>query len=337
MLEMLGVGTAAQAVYGAMQEHPDAGVDELAVLTGLDEEQVRAALDELVGLELLRRSRERSGAWVPVPMAVALPGLVRRQEEELAARERAVAAGRAAATRLIAQQVVQQVGPGPAGGRGAGATATTEHLVGADAVQDRLDQLVAGATTEVLSLVPGNAVPEDALRAAKAADTVTLGRGVICRIVYQDAIRNHPPTLAYGRWLAEQGAQVRITAVLPQRLLIADRRAAVVPIDPDKPWAGRVHTDDPGIVHQLVALFENVWAGAAPLEPARPLERGTGLTNVERSLLQLLAAGATDEVTARQLGISTRTVRRIMADLMARLDADSRFEAGIKAAKNGWL
>ncbi|MFE0463909.1 LuxR C-terminal-related transcriptional regulator [Kitasatospora sp. NPDC058965] len=333
MLDMLGVGATARTVYGVMQQYPGAGVEELAGLTDLSEVQVRAALDELVALELLRHSRERDGALVPVPMAVALPGLVRRQEEELAARERAIAASRAAATRLIAEQVT----PGPATRPAGGATSSTEHLLGADAVQDRLDQLVAGATSEVISLVPGNAVPEESLQAAKAADSVTLGRGVTCRIVYQDAVRNHAPTLAYGRWLAEHGAQVRTTAVLPQRLLIADRCAAIVPIDPDQPWAGRVHTTDPGIVHQLVALFEQVWVGASPLDHARPLEARTGLTNVERALLQLLAGGTTDEVAAKQLGISARTVRRIMADLMARLDADSRFEAGIKAAKNGWL
>ncbi|MFD0634253.1 LuxR C-terminal-related transcriptional regulator [Catenulispora yoronensis] len=197
--------------------------------------------------------------------------------------------------------------------------------------------MVAGATTEVMSLVPGNAVPEDVLVAAKAADTVTLGRGIACHIVYQDAIRNHPPTLAYGLWLAEHGAQVRTTAVGPQRLLIADRAAAVVPIDPDQPWGGRVHTTDPGIVAQLVALFEQIWAGAAPLDAPRPVESATGLTSTERAILHMLAGGATDEAVAKKLGVSGRTVRRIMADLMDRLDAESRFEAGIKAAKNGWL
>jgi DNA-binding CsgD family transcriptional regulator len=201
----------------------------------------------------------------------------------------------------------------------------------------RLDTLVAGATTEVMSLIPGNSVPEEALEAAKAADSITLSRGVTCRIVYQDAIRNHPPTLAYGLWLAGNGAEVRTTAIGPQRLLIADRTAAIVPIDPDKPWAGRVHTTDSGIVAQLVALFEQIWAGASPLDAPRPLEAATGLTGTERAILQLLAAGATDESVAKKLGVSGRTVRRIMADLMQRLGAESRFEAGIKAAKNGWL
>lgn len=333
MLDTLGVGAHAQTVYAAMQDHPRASVEALAALLSLSEDQVREALDELVTLELLRASRERDGEFVPVPLAIALPTLVRRQEEELAARQRAIAESRAAAARLI----VEQVAPRPGRRAAPGEPAATEHLLGADAIQTRLDALVAGATTEVMSPVPGNAVPEDALAAAKTADTVTLGRGVTCRIVYQDAIRNHPPTLAYGLWLAGQGAQVRTTAIGPQRLLIADRTAAIVPIDPDNPWGGRVHTTDAGILAQLIALFEQIWAGAAALDAPRPIEAVTGLTSTERAILHLLAAGATDEAVAKKLGVSGRTVRRIMADLMNRLDAESRFEAGIKAAKNGWL
>lgn len=332
MLDTLGVGATAQIVYAAMQQQPRAGVEALATSAGLSEDEVRAALDELVTLELLRGSREHHGEFVAVPLVIALPALVRRQEEELAARQRAIVESRAAATRLIAEQIAPS--------RAApldGAPVATEHLIGADAIQNRLDALVAGATSEVLSLIPGSAVPDDALKAAKAADAVTLGRGISCRIVYQDAVRNDPPTLAYGLWLAEHGAQVRSTAVGRQRLLIADRTAAIVPIDPGNPWGGRVHTTDPGIIAQLLALFEQVWAGAAPLDAPRPIEAATGLTSTERAVLQLLAAGATDEVTAKKLGISGRTVRRIVADLMQRLDAESRFEAGIKATKSGWL
>ena len=332
MLDTLGVGADAQTIYTVMQDHPGAGVEALAALAALSEDRVRAGLDELVGLELLRASRERNGELVAVPLAIALPNLVRRQDEEMAARQLAIAESRAAAARLIAEQVAPRRAVHTPGTPGA-----TEHLVGADQIQNRLDALVAGATTEVMSLIPGNAVPEEALEASKAADAVTLGRGVTCRIVYQDAVRNHQPTLAYGLWLVEQGAQVRTTVVGPQRLLIADRATAIVPIDPGDPWGGRVHTTDPGIIAQLVALFEQIWAGAAPLEAPRPIEAGTGLTSTERAILQLLAAGATDEAVAKKLGVSGRTVRRIMADLMDRLGAESRFEAGIKAAKNGWL
>ncbi|MFD0381692.1 LuxR C-terminal-related transcriptional regulator [Streptomyces stramineus] len=50
-----------------------------------------------------------------------------------------------------------------------------------------------------------------------------------------------------------------------------------------------------------------------------------------------MAQGHTDESAAKQLHISPRTARRMMASLMDRLGARSRFEAGLKAARLGWL
>ena len=43
------------------------------------------------------------------------------------------------------------------------------------------------------------------------------------------------------------------------------------------------------------------------------------------------------EQVARTLGLSLRTVRRRVAALMTELGADSRFQAGVEAARRGWL
>ncbi|AEH08041.1 MULTISPECIES: LuxR C-terminal-related transcriptional regulator [Protofrankia] len=63
----------------------------------------------------------------------------------------------------------------------------------------------------------------------------------------------------------------------------------------------------------------------------------TSPNDSERLLLRLLSLGAKDEAAARHLGVSVRTVRRMIADLMRRMDARSRFQAGILAAKKDWL
>jgi DNA-binding NarL/FixJ family response regulator len=57
----------------------------------------------------------------------------------------------------------------------------------------------------------------------------------------------------------------------------------------------------------------------------------------ERAVLRMLAQGYTDEAIAKRLGVSPRTARRIAANLMERLDARSRFEAGVHAVQDGWL
>ena len=56
-----------------------------------------------------------------------------------------------------------------------------------------------------------------------------------------------------------------------------------------------------------------------------------------RLLLGQLAGGAKDEQIARALGLSVRTVRRRVAELLDELGADSRFQAGVEAVRRGWI
>lgn len=58
---------------------------------------------------------------------------------------------------------------------------------------------------------------------------------------------------------------------------------------------------------------------------------------VERELLGLLAEGLTDVTVAKRLNVSLRTERRMVAELMRRLGASGRFEAGVKAARLRWI
>jgi len=55
------------------------------------------------------------------------------------------------------------------------------------------------------------------------------------------------------------------------------------------------------------------------------------------ALLDMIQQGLTDDRIGRKMGISIRTVRRIMADLMGKLNARSRFQAGVEAARRGWI
>lgn len=185
--------------------------------------------------------------------------------------------------------------------------------------------------------MPGGAQSAASLAASRPLDEDALRRGVGLLTIYQDSVRNDPETFAYAQWMTELGGRVRTAPVLPPRMLVFDRRTAVVPIDPQHTRLGALCTEEPGIVASLVALFEQTWENAVPLGADRPEDGRTGLNAGERELLRLLSTGLTDEMASRRLGVSVRTVRRQMAALMERLDAASRFEAGLKAAQRGWL
>ncbi len=73
---------------------------------------------------------------------------------------------------------------------------------------------------------------------------------------------------------------------------------------------------------------------AAPTSKERLTVRPT---EDELALLRMLARGLTDEVVAQKLGLTGRTLRRRLRSAMDKLDASSRFEAGFKLARSGWL
>ncbi|MER6298966.1 helix-turn-helix domain-containing protein [Kitasatospora sp. NPDC001539] len=334
MLELLGLDATAEAVYREMLTDPDGGVAELCHRLALPEPVVRAALHRLADLALLRASREQPGALRPVSPERGLDLLLRRQEEELARRQQELAATKAAVARALAQYATLRADT-PTGGR--------ERLIGLDAVQDKLEVLTARLTTEVLAVMPGGAQSAASLAAARPLDEDALAREVRLRTIYQDDIHDDPRTLDYARWMTGLGGEVRTAPVLPPRMLVFDRSTAVVPIDPANTRAGALCTREPGIIASLVALFEQTWETAVPIAHDRDGAGdglgadGSALSADERELLRLLSTGLTDEAAAKRLGISVRTVRRQMAVLMDRLEAASRFAAGLKTAQRGWL
>lgn len=106
-----------------------------------------------------------------------------------------------------------------------------------------------------------------------------------------------------------------------------DRRIAIVPANTDDSGASAVVVSIGGVVTALYALFASVWRTSTPLGLSRSRDED-GLTDQGREALRLLGKGCTDEVIARRLGVSVRTARRVASELLTRLDARSRFQAG---------
>jgi DNA-binding CsgD family transcriptional regulator len=143
--------------------------------------------------------------------------------------------------------------------------------------------------------------------------------------------------MEYCEWVHSLGGEVRTTPTLPLRLLIIDSEIAIMPLDPTNHDAGAVVHRSPAVVALGLALFDVYWSKATNPFEADDLANEEPLTSQETEILRLLAGGAKDEQVARLLGISLRTARRITAGLAERVDAASRFELGVAAAKRGWV
>lgn len=327
MLQAFGIDSAAEAVYLAILELPDSGVAELAGQLGWNETRVRAAMDELARLSLLRPAWEDPRLLRAVSPDIAFEKLLARQEADLVTHQNEIAASRAALAVLVTEYANRR--PEALGD-------DSERLSGIDAVRDRLIQLTRGTEFELLSLMPGGAQSLAGLQASGPLDEQLLDRGVDVRTVYLDSVSNDPPTMSYARWLVTRGGQVRTVPALPVRMIVIDREQALVPTDPADSSAGAVLIRSAGTVAALLALFERIWEAARPL--GTPAERDDqGLTDQEHELLRFLRQGHTDQAVAHKLGVSVRTARRLTAGLMTRLGARSRFQAGARAAELGWL
>lgn len=160
------------------------------------------------------------------------------------------------------------------------------------------------------------------------------------KIIYHDAIRRDTRLLSQARELSMADALIRtISAWLPE-MVISGRQLATLIADPAGLSTDTLTIDQPAIISVLAGIFDQAWRTAVPLASSRqPSSRydTRQLPDADRTLVKLLAAGMTDETIARQFGASVRTARRHIAALMSRLEASSRFQAGVEAARRGWL
>jgi DNA-binding CsgD family transcriptional regulator len=194
-----------------------------------------------------------------------------------------------------------------------------------------LTHIIAESRGDLLWLRPDAwRMPRESAMVEVISAAVASGRR--SRAIYPVVAMREAPEVLRAR--ADAGEQVRLLSDLPTRLMVIGTTHAVVP-EPlgfaDEP---RLLVRQRALVEALTLLFELLWERAAPVPE---LEGAEARPDLRRFILQMLAAGRKDEQIARSLGLSLRTVRRRVADLMADLGCDSRFQAGVEAARRGWI
>jgi transcriptional regulator TrmB len=192
-----------------------------------------------------------------------------------------------------------------------------------------LTALIEGTEGDLLFLRPDSwMMPRESAISRVVGRAVDSGRR--SRAVYPLRVLHEAPEVLQAR--ADEGEEVRLIDDLPTRLMVIHPTHAIVP-EPlgfaDEP---RLLVRQGALVAALTLLFELYW------ERALPASELSGTRTSERTfLLRQLQSGARDEQMARTMGLSLRTVRRRISDLMIELGADSRFQAGAEAARRGWL
>ncbi|MFD7242371.1 LuxR C-terminal-related transcriptional regulator [Streptomyces massasporeus] len=316
------------AVYRAILFHKQHDPDKLAELLDIGPDDVHAALMRLSDLALLAPSGDSPGSLRAVNPSLGLKVLLQREQDELAWRQQRIEQNRAALAALAAEYTAS-------GGSGSDGT---EQLDNVDEIRIRLEALAESCQQESLVFHPVGGLTKEAIEASRPLNERALARGVRFRSIYLDSAVNDRVTRSHAQWMAEHNSEIRTSPTLPMRLLIIDTTAAIVANLPGQTGPAALMFHSRPVVYAMRALFEAYWEHATPFhQHPSPDDDPQGLTPQERKLLQLLATGLTDEAVARALGIGVRTERRIMAELMERLGASSRFEAGVQAARRQWI
>lgn len=311
----IGLEPRAEAVYRAMLRQPRWRSTELAEALGRPEPEVRKLIDQLHAERLVAHSADDALAYRAVRPALALPSLAAMR---LNARHRSALPTASAVEGFIAEHE-----------RLTDSHDETRPLRSIDETTAAAERLVSTARHEALFLVrrftPGS------FEFSRQLIECVLRRGATVRIVCAAELVKQPPIAEHLTWLAERDIRPRIAPVGGSHLALVDGATALVEDSSGQSWIERRSS----VVDALQAMAGNLWDVGAPVPDRFPMATGGLAQERQEHVLRLLAEGLTDDMVARRLGVSVRTVRNDVASSMNALHACSRFQAGARAAQLG--
>jgi DNA-binding CsgD family transcriptional regulator len=318
VLTALGGTGAEDVVYRELIAAASVTAAELTRILNLPEHAVLAALAALEGHGLASRTITQPPRFVAAPPDIAVDALLLRRQAELSD-------ARAELDQLISVYRSSR--------RARSIDELIEIVTGAEALAERVAHLQRAAKSSFDAFVKPPFVAID-LDEAEPADKPD----VSYRAVYDKKIMDYPNFVQRLRDASAPHFEYRLHASLPMKLIIADRATALLPLERETsdaaPAAVIVHSC--GLLDALLALYEQYWEASMPL---RLTDDGTtsGINSPDTRILSLLVAGVTDEAIARQLGVSLRTVRRRIQDMMHAAGAQNRAQLAWHAARSNWI
>ncbi|MFD4397126.1 LuxR C-terminal-related transcriptional regulator [Kitasatospora sp. NPDC058478] len=200
------------------------------------------------------------------------------------------------------------------------------YVHGFEQIRLRLAQLDAECSQEMLAAQPGGARPVEGLPDALDRMRRLAERGGTVRGIYEPAAAADPATAAFAAAAAEVGCRYRVLGEPFRRVLIYDRKVAVIPAASDNSRAAFV--EDPVVVDFMADAFERDWQRAARVRWARGPEAPEPADSLPDQVGRFLAQGLTQRAIATRLGLSERTVAGHIARLRELYDAETLFQLG---------
>lgn len=139
------------------------------------------------------------------------------------------------------------------------------------------------------------------------------------------------------RWV-DAGEQARLAQSLPLKMVMGDRRIALIPLRTEPSVVEVAMVIHPSaLLDALHALFENLWEQATPLVFDDLVSKHDHLDAVDQRIVRLLVTGLTDKAIGRQLELGERTVQRRVHEVMRFFGVTNRLQLGIRLERDGWV
>jgi hypothetical protein len=320
-LDILGISETEEQVYRWLLAQSGANVAEAAQAFTHTPGKAQRLLASIESKGLATHSPERPRRYLPVSPDMALEASVLRCQDELRrAREAIRELQEKAAAEKPRDEPHQMV----------------ELITGRETERQTFEQLNHSARREVIALMrPPLLISR--LDSSATQDQHTQreaqARGVRYRGIVDTAFLSLPGAVNIVREEVRTGQDIRVTSALPSKLVLADHRIAIIPLNLELPGSPVLLVRSSALLDALYALFEILWRQATPLAFGRngELEEGaveTALPKDAAELISLLAAGLNDKGIAGEMKISASTLNRRISEIMRLLNARSRFQLG---------
>lgn len=319
-LELLGISRREEGAYRALLERHTATVAELAAELKTTRAVARRLLADLEKAGLATHTPKVPRVYVAAPPEFAVAALVKQRQAML---ERV----RVAIPDLEAHSARAS--------RVAGQTPVTELIEGRAQLAAVLGQLYESFRSEAMCF------QRAPLLAPMVRPPRRIPAGASVRTISDDSLLDMPGALERIREDLVSGEQTRTQPTLPFKMMIFDRRAAIIALDGvETASASALLVHGGPLVHALCGVFECAWERATPIRFAntcapRPARRQGDVREFVDALVPLLSAGLNDKAIAAELGISSATLNRRMVELMRMTGTRSRFQLGWHLALDG--
>lgn len=207
---------------------------------------------------------------------------------------------------------------------------STVEIRGISNINRFLTSVVGDAESELLTAQPEGARSATVLAAALERDKYALARGVRMRTLYQHSARRSLVTREYVEEVTRAGAEVRTLDEFFNRLIVVDRRLAVVPGTGGADVAIVIH--DVSLVAYLADIFERFWERALAFNDRESSTEREIADDVHKMTVRMLVEGHSDNASAKRIGVSTRTYAGYIASLKAEYNVETRFQLGYAIA-----